>query len=91
MKTIKFEDIDRLFKKFNGSLSIQVNGSWDSLDAKNEAKLDELAELFYKKQLVEFTMDEDGMITDVKYDLYKNVDKKFVELAHKIGKKGPFS
>ena len=80
MTVVQYEDIDRMFKKFNGSLSVQVKGDWESLDAKNDAKLDELMELFYKKQLVSFTMDPEGMIIDLKSNKYKNVDKNLLTL-----------
>lgn len=85
---ITADQIGKKFRKFNGDLNIQVDNSWINLPAGNEKKIDELVEAINKKQLVDFTITADGLITELNVNKYKNTDPAVLAELSKIYRHG---
>lgn len=88
MITIKAEQIGKKFRKFNGDLNIEVDGKWINLPAKNEAQLDNLVSAINKKQLVDLKVTDDGLITELNVNPYKNIESEILKELSKVYRHG---
>lgn len=86
-RKLKPENITRAFRRFNGDLSIQIDGCrWIEIKSCKEA--DEMLRAKNTNQLEYVVIDEDVKIIDLKVNKYKNADPKILEEVHKIYRQG---